>query len=92
MSYQCLAGCLDDGADDRGEYGLHSWSLDVAEGGGGVHTHLPRTGCRLCACEGTDTQSSQSLNKRQEFPPGGELQLTVWTEEQKAGPQGGHHS
>lgn len=91
MSYQCLAGCLDDGADDRGEYGLHSWSLDVAEGEG-VHAHLPRTGCRLCACGGTDTQSSQSLNKRQSFLWEANFSSQMWTEEQKAGPQGGHHS
>ena len=41
MSYQCLAGCFDDGADDRGEYGLYSWSLDGAERERGVCAYLP---------------------------------------------------
>ena len=41
MSYQCLAGCFDDGADDRGEYGLYSWRLDGAERERGVCAYLP---------------------------------------------------
>lgn len=47
MSYLCLAACFDDGADDRGEYGLYSWSLDGAERERGcVHTSLgPDVGC-----------------------------------------------
>ena len=46
MSYQCC--CLDDGANDRGEYGLRAGAW-MGRRGEGVRARLPRTGCGLCA-------------------------------------------